>query len=124
MTDSETIAFTTKNLIYAKVLGFCSFSVINGKSVTKPVDIFWLLLSLAIGTSICYVAFVGRHTLATSKSDIANKGNLIGFTAMMVASMSAMCINFKFRHRLWGLVLKMVGAEESVSKPTLTEANF
>lgn len=131
LNKSTTLEFYSSRIIYLKVLGFrlrtfsCnvrfsysfffrSISIVDGKSVTKPTDVLYLIAAIAFGVFICYLSFVYKDELSTSTSEIANFGNFVSFVAAIIISMSSMLSVFFFRHRLWGVILKFTAIDEMV----------
>lgn len=114
----STIEIYTKNIIFLKVLGFRSISIVNGKSVTKPTDVLYLIVSISFGIFICYLSILRKDEFETSKSAIANYGNFISYVAAILVSVISMCCVFYFRHRLWDIMLKFADAEEKVFEIT------
>lgn len=103
-----------KRLKTVKVLGFACFTVIDGKSVTKPFDLVYPLCSISLGVFICYTAMIHRLEFATASSEIANYGNFVIFVSSIFVSIFSMVINFIFRHQIWGIFLTLYEAESMV----------
>jgi len=119
--DKMDIALTPSVKLAAKILhcykflGFGSFTVVDGKSVTKFGDIFWLLLSLSLGGFICYLSITQKHVLGSSQSDIADHGNFLTLLMSIFIALMAMCCCFVFRHKIWWIVLSLGKIETKVS---------
>lgn len=113
---TRSVKFYSKNIIFLKVLGFRSISIVDGKSVTKPTDVLYLIASISLGVLICYLSLIYKDAFATSKSDIANYGNFITHIASIVVSISTMISVFIFRHRLWSVMMKLSLIEDKVNR--------
>lgn len=110
----KTLENAVKRMRASKFLGFNSISIVNGKSVTKPIDIMLLLLNMLLGVFIFCFMYRQRKNLAASSSEIANFGNYIMFLALIVVAIVSMISNFIVRHRSWGIILTFVEVEKMV----------
>ena len=114
MAPQSNLEFSKKRLIYFKLLGFGSFSIVNWKSVTKPVDILFFILPLSLGFSAIYFAIINREKLSSSKSMIADYGNFIMIIASICVTIVSMIFFFIYRHKIWSILLHLVDVEEKV----------
>jgi hypothetical protein len=114
MPQSTTIDFYARTVIYLKVLGFRAITIVNGKSVTKPIDLLFFFFGLYLGIAICYLTIINKEKFASSQSAIANQGNFISVIASICVSIISMVIAFIFRHRLWRIILNFAEADEKV----------
>jgi hypothetical protein len=114
MLQSTTVDFYARTVIYLKVLGFRAITIVNGKSVTKPIDLLFFLFGLYLGGAICYLTVINKEKFASSQSEIANQGNFISVIASICVSVISMIFAFIFRHRLWGIILNFAGVDEKV----------
>lgn len=114
MTSKTTLKFIKNRLFAFKVLGFFSLTIVNDKSVTKFFDVLYFLFALLLGFFFAYLAVVNREVLANSKSKIAEYGNFIVLIVSIVVSMSAMCMSFIFRHKIWLMILTLAELEDEV----------
>lgn len=112
----ETLDFYTRNVIYLKILGFRAISIVDDKSVTKPLDLFFFLFGVGFGVSICYFTVVNKDRLTSSKSEIANYGNYISLIASICVSIISMILAFIGRHKLWKIVVNFAEVDEKVNK--------
>lgn len=96
-------------------MGFMVITIVNGKSVTKPTDILFLIWSVSFGTFVCFLTVIKREDLATSKSEIADYGNFIAFVASTIVSMISMLVNFVYRHKNWNMIVMEAEVERKVS---------
>lgn len=114
MKPNKTLEHAVKRMRASKFLGFNSISIVDGKSVTKPLDIVLLLANIFVGIFIFCFMYRQRRTLAASSSEIANFGNYIMFIALIVVAIVSMIVNFILRHRSWGIILIFVEVEKMV----------
>lgn len=114
MTYTSTLDVYAKKIIYVKVLGFRSITIINGKSITKPTDVLYLIGSISFGIFICFLSFLNKKEFDTSKSVIANYGNFAGYIASIFVSILTMCCCFVFRHRIWQMLVDLTNIEKRV----------
>ena len=114
MAYTSSIEFTAKQLRFLKFMGLLPITIINGKSVTKPTDIIFLIVSISFGIYISYFFCIRREEFSTSKSDIANLGNFISFFASIWISIIIMIVSFIFRHRTWKTYSKLGATEDKV----------
>lgn len=105
----------------SKFLGFNCITIMDGKSVTKPLDVLLLLIHIFIGISIFGFLYRQRRTLAASSSEIANFGNYIMFIALIVVAIISMFVNFYLRHRIWAIILNFVEIEKMVGKKSIID---
>lgn len=108
---------------YFKMLGFFSVTIINGKSVTKPMDIVYLLGSISFGIFICIFSIAHRQDLKTSGSEIAENGKFVTFFMAVVISIISMIIEFFCRHKSWTTIVKLDQIEQKVCI-SITALNF
>lgn len=97
-----------------KILGFMSITIVNGKSYTKPLDVFFFLLSVSVGISICVFSFLQRKSLVTSESKVADFGNFMSFISAICVSITSMCVSFVFRHKVWSVLLSLIKVDKKV----------
>lgn len=116
MFQSTTSKIAAKIFSYFKVFGFCTVTIIDGKSITKPIDIFYLVSSISLGVFICSFSIYKRNNFASSNSEIADIGNFTTFFMSIVISIISMVISFIFRHKNWTMILKLENVERRVSK--------
>lgn len=114
-TKSKIPEFIARLSIGLKIIGLSSITVVDRKSVTRPTDILFLLISISFGVFICYFAFIRREELSTSKSDIADLGNFMTFIGSVVIAIFSMCSCFVFRHKIWGMVMRLTFIDEQVT---------
>lgn len=114
MVESKTIDIAKKVVEYFKLIGFIPITIINDKSVTKPMDMVYLLGSISFGVFICIYSIHRRQDLVTSNSEIADKGNFMTFFMSIVISIISMISGFVFRHKIWNLVIKLYMIEQKV----------
>lgn len=114
MVFPESLEYLKKRLILFKVLGFSSITIVNGKSVTKPIDVLLFVFSLSVGISFCYIAATNHKTLSSSKSKIADYGNFIMLIVSIGISMLSLVLSFIFRHRIWLMLVTLGEVENKV----------
>ena len=114
MAPKTAVGYAMRSNKYLKILGFAPITIVDGKSVTKPMDFILQVLCASVGILISYIVLVQRHKLGTSKSEIANLGNFIIFMASIWISILSMILSFIFRHRVWALFLKVNDVETKV----------
>lgn len=112
--EDSLLLIARKRLLFLKYIGLLPITIVDGKSVTRPIDLLSLTVSLSVGVFISYIYFVRREDLFTSKSDIANFGNFVSFMASIWVSIISMMAAFIFRHRTWKIILKVVVVEQKV----------
>lgn len=105
--DSELIENIKKTFKILKVFGFATFTVENGKSVTKPRDLYFLLQNICIGILLIFISIKYKTALGTSKSVVADYGNFVTYIASLVIALISMVVSFIHRHRTWRNVIKM-----------------
>lgn len=113
---SSLLEFSAKNFFYLKFVGFGSFTVVDGKSVTKPVDVLFLIANMFFGFLICFWFVTHKNDFISSKSQIADYGNFVSYIASVLVSINSMFVAFIFRHRIWGMVRKGSMTIEKVSQ--------
>lgn len=86
MSDSARLKGAAKIFRFFKVLGFSSVSIVDGKSVTKPTDLLFLVGSISLGTFIGVMSINKRKDFATSNSFIADTGNFMTNLASIVVA--------------------------------------
>jgi hypothetical protein len=96
------------------IFGFYPMTIVDKKSVTKPIDVFLFIMNLSIGAYICFFSISNRDVFATSTSYIANTGSFLAFIAAIVIAMISMICALYYRHQTWAMVLKMEAVEEKV----------
>lgn len=101
-------------LIIFKILGFNSFTVIDRKSVTKPMDLVYLVASISLGALTIYKSIQHRNVLATSDSEIVNFGNFAAFIASLLISIISMVHLFVLRHKVWKIVLIFIEMDDKL----------
>lgn len=97
-----------------KVFGVTFFTVENGKSVTKIVDVLCMVFFILLGVFVCYFSVTMRSDLADQKSKISNVGNFLAFIASVVIIILSTLITFIFRHKIWSLAQKLDVIEQKV----------
>jgi hypothetical protein len=112
--DATALKFARKRFLVFKIIGFGPISLVNLKSVTKPIDVFCFLLPVIGGLSACYLTIVNRENFATSNSKIADYGNFVMLIASICVSMISVIVFFIFRHNFWSILLKMADIETKV----------
>lgn len=117
----STLASSIKAFEVLKLLGFASFTVDNGKSVTKPLDILIVLTRICTGTFIIVVSLIYRDELATGTSKIVDMGNLVTYVSAVLISIISMIMSFLFRHEVWNISIELSTAEELFSEIGFTE---
>jgi hypothetical protein len=110
--------------LFYKVLGFAPVTIVNGKSVTRCSDVFFLSLSFSLGVCICYYSISNRRFFAFSTSEVANTGTFLTFVASIFIAMISMLCSFVFRHRAWKAILKLGGIEKKVKKEYFINASL
>lgn len=110
----DALEFARKRFIAFKILGFASVTIINWKSVTKPIDVLFFLLPLSGGFFSCYFAIFNRNKFTTSKSEIADYGNFIMMIAAICIAMISMITAFVFRHSNWNIIIELTKIESKV----------
>lgn len=115
MDSTSSVAQFASNIGILKLLGFRSITIVNGKSVTKPIDLLFFLWSVSLGVFISYLSFLSREDFFKSKSQIANYGNYLSYICSIFVSIIAMIGAFVFRHRLWDLVVDLGAIEGKVN---------
>lgn len=111
MARFSTLKYAEKVLKYFKILGFSAVSIVDGKSVTKPLDCVLVTSCVSFGAFICCLSIIKREELLNSKPTIANYGNFITFFASILIAMISMVFSFVCRHRNWSMLLKIYGIE-------------
>lgn len=114
MTRPSTLEAAEKVMKYFKFIGFSVTSIVNGKSVTKPLDYFFVTSCVSFGIFICCISIIKKEELSSSKSTIAIYGNFITFLASIVIAMISMVFSFVCRHKNWNIILKLDKIETKV----------
>lgn len=99
-----------------KVFGYGCFTVENGKCVTKPVDVFFLLLSICTGFVFLFLSIKYQKQLGTTKSDMIRLGNQITYVAAIVMAIISMILVFCNRRRVWSIFLTLYEIEKKFFK--------
>lgn len=119
MAVSTTIKLASRNIFILKIIGFCSITIVDGKSVTKPTDVLYLIVSVSFGIFIMFLSIINKENFVTSKSPIADLGNFISYIAVMLVSVISMLTVFCLRHRIWRMILKLASIEEKFKEVDL-----
>lgn len=112
--DFSLTGVVTKVLNLYKVFGFYPISIVDKKSVTKPLDVFLFIMGLSIGAYICYFSICNREAMSTSTSYIANTGSFFVFISAIVIAMISMICAAVFGHKIWAAAVKLEGVEYKV----------
>lgn len=116
MSRFSTLNAAARVFNYFKLIGFTSVSIIDGKSVTKPMDVVSMLCSISLGLYICIFSIIRKQDFSsTSKSEIADNGNFITFLMSIVISIISMISAFIFRHKNWRTIVKLDDIEHKVN---------
>lgn len=99
-----------------RLFGFAAFTIENQKLVTKPKDLFFLLLSFSTGVTFILVSIKFRTDFATAHNHIADVGNFITYISSLLISLISMALSFFFRHKTWQNILKMASIDEMMGK--------
>lgn len=104
MKHSVVEEFSEKIFRFLKVFGMSSFSIESGKSVTKALDVFFLLANLLIACSLLYGSVKYQHLFGTSDSEILELGNFVTYVSSVLVVITVMIMNFINRHKMWRIV--------------------
>lgn len=107
-----TIDYAETIFQFAKTFGFAPFSVVDGKSVTKPIDLFCFLTNLTIATSILSLTIIYTEELKTGKSVLIDAGLAVTFVGSLFIVVTADSLTFFSRHEIWKIVLKLRKVDE------------
>lgn len=92
-----------------KCFGFAAFTVENGKSVTKLMDLVFFALNLLVSFSLLSISCIYRDDVLKVDSDVEseviNFGNFVTFIATNALSSVTMILGFVFRHRTWKILV-------------------
>jgi hypothetical protein len=99
-----------------KPFGITSFTVVKGKSVTKPLDVFCSLAELATGLALLISSIIYSEDLKTGKSDIVDVGAAVSCVGALAIDIIAVGLTFAFRHDLWNIVLSLRKVDEIFSE--------
>lgn len=113
MAENFTIRFAESTLKILKVFGFSAITIVNGKSVTKPWDILFPIVSMTTGCFLIYLSILFQDELATSKSPVIDFGYFVTYVASLVIAMTSMVLAFVFRHHIWSIVLELHEVEKT-----------
>lgn len=116
MNESFTIQSSILSLKILKVLGFASITIVNGKSVTKPLDVLYFVGSIVTGMCLIFFSIKLQDKLATSNSEMINFGNLSAYVASLVIAIISMSLAFIFRHQIWNIVVQMYEIERKFAE--------
>lgn len=96
MSESSTLKTLLINFKIMKTFGFASFTVENGKSVTKLFDLLYLFVSLSIGATLLVVLVQFRGNFLTTRSEIVDYGNFAANFASILIAIISMILSFIF----------------------------
>lgn len=116
MNESFTIQSAIWSLKILKVLGFSSNTIVDGKSVTKPLDVLFFVGSIVTGISLIFLSIKLQDELATSKSKMIDFGNFLANVASLVIAITSMSLAFIFRHQIWNIVLELYEIERKFAE--------
>lgn len=105
MSEKLTIQRATNVFKVLKVFGFASFTIENGKPVTKLTDLIYIFASVSVGFMLIFFLFKYRDELANTKSELIDLGNFISIFAALSIAMISILISFLFRYSIWKIVL-------------------
>lgn len=112
--EMSSMDFAKMGVFAFKLIGFNVFTVVNDKSITKPIDLYFFLQSIAIGIFICYISVIYHDELLPDASQIVDVGNYVTFIAAILIALISMITTFIFRHDIWQLILIMFDVELKV----------
>lgn len=95
-----------------KIFGYGCFTVENGKCVTKPVDIFFLLINIFTGFVFLFLSIKYHKQFGTPKSELIRLGNLVSYVASIIMAIISMVLVFLKRRRVWNMFLMMHEVEK------------
>lgn len=110
----DTLEFSARHHLIFKIFGFAPITIVNYKSVTKPIDFLLFLLAISGGFVACFCTIYYRDQLGTSNSKIADYGNFVMMNAAIVLSTISVFIFFILRHKVWKIVLELAEVQEKV----------
>lgn len=94
-----------KRISLLKLVGFAPFSVVKGKSVTKPTDILASIANIIICSLFIVVLFEFRDKFKSSSIEIINQGNFATYVSALIMCAAFFIVFFIFRHQIWKIVL-------------------
>lgn len=114
--DSELLKNVLKTFKILKIFGFATFTVENGRAVTKVRDLFFFLQSFCFGVILIFISIKYKSLLGTSKSVIADYGNFVIYIASIFIALISMIVSFVQRHRVWSNVVKMSDCDRKLKE--------
>lgn len=121
MTQLLTIPNIETYLKLIKVFGLAPFTVENRKSVTKPTDVVFSLLTIAICFAFFWTVIENEEMLATGKSIIVDKGNFATYIFSLFVDIISIAMSFLFRHHIWKVVTTLIGVDRILKRLRLPE---
>lgn len=94
-----------KRIGLLKLVGFAPFSVIRGKSVTKPSDVLMSIANLIVCSLLLVVLFKFRENFRSSSIEIINQGNFATYVSALIMAACFFVVFFIFRHQIWKIVM-------------------
>jgi 7tm Chemosensory receptor len=95
-----------------KLFGFAPFTIENGKSLTKPLDVLSFLTSISIGVFIVFTSLKYREDLVTEVSKVGDIGKLVTYIGACSSAVISLILLFFFRHKIWKIILELAKVDE------------
>lgn len=114
--DNSTFENALLNHRIMKIFGFSPKTIVNGKSVTKPLDFVAPTINLIIGSLLVYFSIQNPEELSQSKSEIINFGNFVTFIAGIIISIICVIVSFFFRHHTWEVFIELSKIEKNFAR--------
>lgn len=90
-----------------KVFGFASFTIENGKLVSKPIDFLFFGVNIFIAASLLFLAIKFRAVFLKSESELTEYGNYIAYIASNITDLLMMILSFLVRHEVWSIAVEL-----------------
>lgn len=90
-----------------KVFGFASFTIENGKLVSKPIDFLFLGLNICIAASLLFLSIKFRAVLLRSESELVDSGNYFAYISSFISDLLMMILAFLVRYEVWSVAVEL-----------------
>lgn len=105
MWSFNTPAEAQKILRVPKLYGFSTVTIVENKSVTKPVDVLITAMSVFIAVIILYLAITFQEQIFSTQFVMADYGTFLTYVATVSINIVCIIYSFIFRHLPWKIVL-------------------
>lgn len=96
-----------------KIVGLIPRTFKNGKPVTKFSDVWFLIVSIALGLMLIFLSMKYRSHLKSPGSDLIDSGSFATFVASVCIAVVSMICSWVNRYKFWNIILLLSSIDES-----------